>query len=100
MDSFNTAELVIARALYARLSPNDGVLGDRLYGTYVDLVWVQAQGAHGVFRCHQSRKCEFEQGKTLGKENHQVVWHKPSKRPKAMSQEEFAALPATLLVRQ
>jgi len=100
VDSSNTAELVMARALYKLLCPNDIVLGDRLYGTYVDLVLVQAQGAHGVFRCHQSRKCEFEQGKALGKEDHLVVWHKPSKRPKGMSQEEFAALPATLLVRQ
>jgi hypothetical protein len=87
MAPLKQAEIVLARTLYDLLCPGDVVLGDRLYGTYADLALVQAQGAFGLFRCHQSRPCEFDQGKRLGDADHLGVWHKPQKRPKAMTPE-------------
>lgn len=94
------AELVMARMLYHLLAPGDVVLGDRLYGTYADLAFVQARGADGVFRAHQSRTCDFQQGQALGKDDHLVLWHKPKECPKAMSAAEFASLPEQMSVRQ
>lgn len=66
----------------------------------MDLAWVQQQGADAVFRKHHARQTDFRRGKKLGIGDHQVVWHKPKQRPNHMSESEFAALPATLLVRE
>jgi hypothetical protein len=72
----------------------------RAFGTYVDLVSVQAQQADAVFRKHQSRKSDFRRGKKLGIGDHIVTWHKPKSRPNGMKPEEFAALPEQVQVRE
>ncbi len=46
--ALNTGEVSLARSLYETLDPNDVVLADRAYGTYVDLALVQQRGADGV----------------------------------------------------
>lgn len=97
---FTTSELGLARLLYQQLCPNDVVVADRFYGTYADLSMVQAQGAHAVFRLHQSRKSDLERGKRLGEADYLVLWHKPLKCPKAMSRQQFDPLPNSLWVRQ
>jgi hypothetical protein len=53
--AFKTSEVVLARQLYHNLMPEDVVLADRAFGTYVDLVLVKSQQADAVFRKHQSR---------------------------------------------
>jgi len=97
---FTTSELGLARLLYQQLCPHDVVVADRFYGTYADLSMVQAQGAHAVFRLHQSRKSDLERGKRLGEADYLVLWHKPLKCPKAMSRQQFDSLPNSLWVRQ
>jgi hypothetical protein len=97
---FDWSEIVMSRLLYEDLEPEDVVLADQAYGSYVDLALVQQQGADGVFRKHHARRSDFRQGKKLGIGDHQVVWHKPTQCPKHMSHSEFAALPATLVVRE
>jgi hypothetical protein len=94
------SEIVMSRLLYQRLDPEDVVLADRAYGNYVDLALVQQQRADGVFRKHQARTSDFRRGKRLGKGDHLVVWRKPKARPKHRSGTEFAALPASLVVRE
>ena len=49
----------MARQLYARLQSEDVVVADSAYGTYVDLVLVQAAHADAVFRKHHARHCDF-----------------------------------------
>ena len=94
------SEIVMSRLLYQDLEPEDVVLADQAYGSYVDLALVQQQGADGVFRKHHARHSDFRRGKKLGRGDHQVLWHKPKQRPKHMSAAEFAALPSTLEVRE
>ncbi len=94
------SEIVMSRLLYQVLAPQDVVLADQAYGSYVDLALVQQQGADGVFRKHHARQTDFRRGKKLGIGDHQVVWPKPQHCPKHMSQAEFAALPATRMVRE
>jgi DNA-binding transcriptional MerR regulator len=94
------SEIVMSRLLYSDLDREDVLLADSAYGSYVDLAWVQQQGADAVFRKHHARQTDFRRGKKLGIGDHQVVWHKPKQRPNHMNQSEFAALPATLLVRE
>ena len=98
--ALNTSEITLARSWYSTLEPNDVVLADRAYGSYVDLALVQQQGADGVFRKHQSRKSDFRRGQRLGKNDHIVTWTRPIRRPQGMDKAEFEALPQTLEVRE
>lgn len=95
-----TSEIVMSRLLYADLEPEEVLLADQAYGSYVDLALVKQQGADGVFRKHHARRTDFRRGRKHGMGDHQVVWDKPKKRPEHMSESEFAALPDTLLVRE
>lgn len=90
----------MSRLLYGDLDPEDVLLADQAYGSFVDLAWVQQQGADAVFRKHHARQTDFRRGKKLGIGDHQVVWHKPKQCPLHMSESEFAALPSTLMVRE
>jgi len=51
----------MSRQLYARLQPEDVVVADSAYGTYVDLV--QAAKADAVF-VNIMRHCDFRRGKS------------------------------------
>jgi hypothetical protein len=97
---FDWSEIVMSRLLYGDLDPEDVLLADQAYGSYVDLAWVQQQGADAVFRKHHARSSDFRRGKKLGIGDHQVVWHKPKQCPKHMNESELAALPSTLMVRE
>jgi len=46
---------------YARLQPEDVVVADSAYGTYVDLASAKADA---VFRKHHARHCDFRRGKS------------------------------------
>ena len=96
----NWSEIVMIRLLYRDLNPEEVLLADLAYGSYVDLALVQQQGADAVFRKHHARQSDFRRGKKLGIGDHQVVWHKLKQCPKHMSESEFAALPSTLIVRE
>ena len=100
MAPFSISEWQLSRQLYARLTPDDVVVADSAYGTYVDLALVKAAGADGMFRKHHARRCDFRRGKKLGIGDHRVVWHRPTRCPQSMSQEAFDALPITLEVRE
>ncbi len=100
IEAFNTSEIVMARQMYYLLSPQDVALADRAFGTYVDLVLVKARLADAVFRCHHSRKIDFQRGKRLSENDYLVTWYKPKTRPRHMSAVEFNCLPNSLIVRQ
>lgn len=91
--AFKTSEVVLARQLYHNLMPGDVLLADRAFGTYVDLVSVQAQQVDAVFRKHQSRKSDFRRGKKLGIGDHIVTWHQPKYRPNGMKQSRICCPP-------
>ncbi|MBT9317994.1 IS4 family transposase [Leptothoe spongobia] len=95
-----TSEIVMSRWLYQDLSPDDVAMADQAYGSYVDLALIQQQGADGVLRKHHARHTDFRKGRKHGLGDHQVVWHKPNRRPTHMSADEFAAIPQTLMVRE
>ncbi|MFK8182471.1 MAG: IS4 family transposase, partial [Phormidesmis sp.] len=97
---FNTSEWELSRQLYATLAPEDVVVADRAYGSYVDLAWVQQTGADGLFRKHYARKCDFRRGKKLGIGDHLVTWQRPQQCPKSMTREDFEAIPTQLEVRE
>jgi len=95
IDVLNTHDIQLARKLYPFLNPLDVLLGDRAFCTYADLVSIKNLDCDAVFRKHQSRKTSIKRGRIAGQSDQLVIWHKPQKCPKGLSQEGFAALPPT-----
>ena len=82
--AFNTSEWELSRQLYATLQPDDVVVADSAYGTYVDLALVRSAHADAVFRKHHARRCDFRKGKKLGIGDHIVQWQRPLQCPQSM----------------
>ena len=98
-DVWSTYEPALLNRLQGVLTAGDLLVGDRIYGTYTQLVeWTQRK-VDVVFRLHQSRKTNFRKGKRLGKQDRLVTWNKPRQRPKTMTREAYLQLPERLTVR-
>lgn len=100
MAPLRVSEWRLARQLYRKLRPEDVVVADSAYGTYVDVAWVALMGADAVFRKHHQRRCDFRRGKKLGIGDHIVRWQRPKQCPKALWTEEFEALAESIEVRE
>ncbi len=112
-------EWELSRQLYAKLQPDDVVVADSAYGTYVDLALVRSTKADAL-RVRQSptegdppsgldSPCFgnimlvtviFASCKKLGIGDHIVRWHRPERCPQSMPPENFEALPASMEVRE
>ena len=96
----HTHDLQLARQLYQFLNPLDVLLGDRAFCAYADLVSIKNLECDVVFRKHQSRKTSMQRGRITGESDKLVIWYKPRKCPQGLSENAFAALPSTLVVRE
>jgi hypothetical protein len=94
------SELALFRSLSDTFTPGDVLLGDRLFCTYCDMARLKSKGIDCVFRLHAHRRVDFRRGRRLGHEDHVVVWSRPTKCPDWMAADEFAALPATMRLRE
>lgn len=94
-----TGELALLRQLWQHLAPGDVLLGDRLYCSYFEIALLQQRGVDVVLHKHQSRRTDFRTGRRLGPDDHEVTWTKPS-RPDWLDAATYAALPATLTLRE
>ena len=94
------SEVPLFRQLWGHLSPGEVVLADRGFCSFGCLAALQQLGIDSVMRLHQARRLNWRRGRRLGKADRLVAWTKPRRRPRLLSAEEFAALPATLQVRQ
>jgi putative transposase len=94
-----TGETALFRELLEQLQRGDIVLADRFYCSYFMVALLRSHGVDMVMRLHQRRKYDFRQGKSLGEDDHVVVWYKPA-RPEWMSEEMYALLPDTLEMRE
>jgi hypothetical protein len=97
----NTHDIKLARLLSQFLNPGDVLLGNCAFCSYADLIFIQNHNCDAVFRLSQARKNQIERGrrKPLSSFESIEVWHKPSTRPKGLTQEEFTSIPKTLTVR-
>jgi hypothetical protein len=98
--AWKTPEIKMARQLYPQLSPQDVVVGDRIFGSYADFFMLQTQAIDGLFRMHQRRKTDFRKGERLGKNDHLATWTKPKHCPQGLPQEIYDQLPETLTIRE
>jgi hypothetical protein len=101
IDTIVPHELTLVRRLYDRFAPGDVVLGDRAYGSFVDMARLREKGVYGVFRLHQRRKADFRRGRRLGPNDRLVTWVRPVRwwPSCGVDRETFGRLPETLAVR-
>ena len=114
----NTHDMAQVALQHPRMSPGDIVVGDRGFCSYAHLALLSQANLHGVFRVHQCQIVSFHPHRPCaedidgtghptsrwlyrqGRCDQVVEWRKPKTRPLWMSAAEFAALPATLVVRE
>jgi hypothetical protein len=94
-----TGECAALRSLHDQFQPGDIVLGDSLYGTFLDIALLLARNVDVIFGLHACRAVDFRRGQSLGREDHLVEWLKPP-RPAWMDRPTYDALPATLVIRE
>ena len=107
--------------LHPLLGEGDLLAGDRGFCSFAHLAMLFCRNVHGLFRMHQRMLVDFRPHRKprdkraknrrkgapsstfvrrLGKHDQVVRWQRPTKRPKWMTAEQYALLPATLLVRE
>jgi hypothetical protein len=107
--------------VHAQLGRGDILVGDRGYCSFLHLAMLAARGVHAVIRMHHRQIVDFAtnrphvgrdagQGakglprsrwmRRLGERDQVVEWPKPSRCPAWLPEEQFAALPASLEVRE
>jgi len=94
-----TGENSLFRTLHDTLTEGDVALADRYFSGWFDIALLLERGVDVVVRKHQARPTDFRTGQRLGTDDHLVVWKKPG-RPKWMSVERHAQLPAELTLRE
>ncbi len=96
---YSTSENALSHTLWPTIKKDDLLLGDRNFGSWVNLATLKEQGADGLFRLHASRNEDFRLGQRLGHNDRLILLAKPRQRSKNMTPEQWQSLPATLTVR-
>lgn len=91
--TWRTHDLTHAARTHDALQPGDVLVGDRAFGSFSHLALLRMRGLHGVFRVHQRRA-------TGARRDRLVVYLKPAKPPKWISEAEYGTLPERILVRE
>jgi hypothetical protein len=114
-------EMAGVGAIHPALGPGDVLVGDRGFCSFAHLAMLAVGGVFAVFRMHQRQIVDFTPGRphaspgakrgvkglprsrwlrSLGRLDQVVEWLKPEEGPEWMTAEQYAALPATLAVRE
>jgi hypothetical protein len=114
-------EMASAGAVHTHLGRGDVLVGDRGFCSFLHLAMLVTRGAHAVIRMHHRQIVDFTPNRPhvgrdakegakglprsrwlrrLGERDQVVEWSKPSRRPPWLAEEQFAALSATLEVRE
>jgi hypothetical protein len=121
--ALRTHDLSGASQLHPELQAGDVLIGDRAFGSYAHFALLLSRGVQAVMRAHQRTIVDFTPGriqrqavrggyskkkglptsrwiKSLGELDQIVEWFKPDVRPEWLTTEQFAALPASLFIRE
>jgi hypothetical protein len=93
------SELALLRQMWSLFQPGDIMLADRLMCAWTELVMLKQRDVDSVCRFTSHRKADFRRGKRLGKDDHIVTWHKPTK-PRSIDTQSYNTLPDSLTVRE
>jgi hypothetical protein len=92
-------EVSLLRQLWDVLLPGDVLLGDRLMSGWVGMYLLKQRGVDTVSRLSAHRRADFRKGKRLGKDDHLVVWKKPTSI-RSVDRATYNALPDEITVRE
>jgi hypothetical protein len=92
-------EVSLLRQLWDVLRPGDVLLGDRLMSGWVGMYLLKARGVDTVSRLSAHRTADFRTGTRLGKDDHLVVWKKPTSI-RSVDRATYRALPESITVRE
>ena len=92
-------EVSLLRQLWDVLRPGDVLLGDRLMSGWVGMHLLKQRGVDTVSRLSAHRRADFRKGTRLGKDDHVVVWKKPSSI-RSVDRATYNALPDSITVRE
>lgn len=92
-------EVSLLRQLWDVLCPGSVLVGDRLMSGWAGMHLLKARGVDTVSRLSAHRRADFRKGTRLGKDDHLVVWKKPSSI-KSVDRPTYNTLPASITVRE
>ncbi len=119
-----THDLADAWQMHPELAPGDVLLADRGFCSFAHLALLLTSGLFGVFRLHQKTIVSFRKGRIhipprprglfkgakglprsrwirwLGRRDQLVEYYQPASRPRWLTAEAYAALPASIVVRE
>lgn len=94
-----TGETALLRELFNSFDAGDVLVADRYYCSFLMIALLLGRRIDVCARMHQRRHVDFRRGRRLGKYDHLVEWAKPA-RPAWMDEAAYAAIPATLVLRE
>jgi hypothetical protein len=94
-----TGETALLRGMLDELAPDDVVVADRFYCSFMMIALLLGRGCDVCARLHQRRHSDFRRGKRLGKYDHLIEWKRPRK-PAWMDEATYASIPETLVLRE
>src|SRR3954454_17842840 len=92
-------EVSLLRQLWDVLRPGEILLGDRLMSGWVGMYLLKQRGVDTVTRLSAHRRADFRKGTRLGKDDHLVVWHKPTSI-RSVDRKAYNELPGSITVRE
>jgi hypothetical protein len=92
-------EVSLLRRLWDVLRPGDVLLGDRLMSGWVGMYLLKERGVDTVSRLSAHRRADFRKGVRLGKDDHLVVWKKPTSI-RSVDRATYNTLPGAITVRE
>jgi len=120
-----THDMAQAWHMHPELEPGDVLMADRGFCSFAHLAQLHVSGLFGVFRSHQKTIVSFRKGrihvppqprsnwwkgakglprsrwiKWLGRRDQLVEYYKPPRPPNWLTAEAYAALPASIVVRE
>ncbi len=93
------SELAILRDMWDSFDAGDVLITDRYLCSHMEIAVLRSLEVDVVARMHAQRKVDFRRGKHIAIEDHLVLWKKPPK-PEWISNEQYAALPDEMLMRE
>jgi hypothetical protein len=94
------SEVGLLRQLTGAFEAGDVMLADSIYCNYFLIATMQQAGVDVVFQQHGRRITNFRRGQRLSRHDHVVAWPKPKDCPHWMTQQQYQAFPAEILVRE
>ena len=92
-------EVSLLRRLWDVLRPGDVLVGDRLMSGWVGMYLLKERGVDTVSRLSAHRRADFRKGTRLGKDDHLVVWRKPTSI-RSVDRKAYNELPDSITVRE